>query len=86
MPDGIAQHAISYIGSKRIILQILLPQRKSIRQLPGAAAINNKLLPLSDWVLRVEPNAEQMVDERFLIAGMILFHEYDIAAANTWLR
>ncbi len=36
-----------------------------------------KLLPRSNWVLRLEPDADDVIDDRFLIAGMILLQEYD---------
>jgi hypothetical protein len=72
LPDKFA-----VVSDNRLIARIgeeLRPQTEEPNRLKR---FFKKLLPKSDWVLRLEPDAESIIDERFLIAGMILLHEYD---------
>lgn len=48
----------------------------------GLVKLISKLLTPSDWVLQLEPGAQDAIDERFLIAGMILLQIQDISTSR----
>jgi hypothetical protein len=70
------------VCEKELMARISREKRTSQEEGRGLKKFINKLLTKHDWVLRIEPNAEGIMDERFLIAGTILVLVQDYSTAR----